>query len=59
MASTVASLRLIISCEEKDFAFDALHTMQKNKINSLPVIDDKRKIIGAINIHMLIDSGIN
>ena len=48
-----------ISCEEKDFAFDALHTMQKNKINSLPVIDDKRKIIGAINIHMLIDSGIN
>ena len=26
----------------------------KNKINSLPVLDDKRKIIGAINIHILI-----
>ena len=48
-----------ISCGEKDFALDVLHTMQKNKINSLPVLDGKRKIIGAINIHILIDSGIN
>ena len=48
-----------ISCKEKDFAFDVLNVMQKNKINSLPVLDDKRRIIGAINIHILIDSGIN
>ena len=48
-----------ISCREKDYAFDVLHIMQKNKINSLPVLDGKRKIIGAINIHILIDSGIN
>ena len=48
-----------ISCEEKDFAFDVLNIMRKNKINSLPVLDDKRRIDGAINIHILIDSGIN
>jgi len=48
-----------ISCKEKDFAFDVLNLMQKNKINSLPVLDVKGKIIGAINIHILIDSGIN
>ena len=48
-----------LSCNEDDYASDTLEVMKKNKINSLPVLDKKNKIIGAINMHILIDSGIN
>jgi arabinose-5-phosphate isomerase len=48
-----------LSCNEDDYASDTLDVMKKNKINSLPVLDKKNKIIGAINMHILIDSGIN
>ena len=48
-----------ISCKENDFALDVLNIMKEKKINSLPVLDDKKKIVGAINMHILIDSGIS
>jgi len=48
-----------LSCNEDDYASDTLDVMKNNKINSLPVLDKKNKIIGAINMHILIDSGIN
>ena len=48
-----------LSCNEDDYASDTLEVMKKNKINSLPVLDKKNKIIGAINMHILIHSGIN
>ena len=48
-----------LSCNEDDYASDTLDIMKNNKINSLPVLDKKNKIIGAINMHILIDSGIN
>ena len=47
-----------ISCKENDYATDILNFMNRNKINSLPVLDNKNKIMGAINMHMLIESGI-
>ncbi len=47
------------SCKENDFAINILNVMRKNKINSMPVLNTKNKIIGVINIHLLIDSGIN
>ena len=28
----------------------------KNKINSMPVLDKNKKIIGAINMHILVNS---
>ena len=48
-----------LSCNEDDYASDTLEVMKKNKINSLPVLDKKNKIIGAINMHILIHSGIS
>ena len=48
-----------ISCEENDYALDILNIMKEKKINSLPVLDSKEKAIGAINMHILMDSGIS
>ncbi len=46
-------------CNEEDYASEVLNIMKKNKINSLPVLDQKNKIVGAISMHILIDTGIN
>ena len=48
-----------ISCKESDYAFDVLEIMNKKKINSLPVLNNKEQIVGAINMHILIDSGVS
>ena len=48
-----------LSCNENDYALDTLNMMNNKKINSLPVLDSKNKIIGAINMHNLIDAGIS
>ena len=45
-------------CEENDYATDILTKMKKNKINSLPVLNKKKEVIGAINMHILVNSGI-
>tara|TARA_B100000575_G_scaffold289107_1_gene290316 strand:+ start:70 stop:1047 length:978 start_codon:yes stop_codon:yes gene_type:complete len=45
-------------CEQDDYATDTLVKMKKNKINSLPVLDKKKKVVGAINMHILVNSGI-
>ena len=45
-------------CFKNDYATDALAKMKKNKINSMPVLDKNKKIIGAINMHILVNSGI-
>lgn len=46
-------------CYQEDYATEVLNIMKKNKVNSLPVLDSKNKIIGAVNMHILINSGIN
>ena len=48
-----------LSCNGNNYASDILDIMKKNKINSMPVLDNKNKIIGAISMHILIESGIN
>ena len=45
-------------CFKNDYATDALAKMKKNKINSMPVLDKNKKIIGAINMQILVNSGI-
>ena len=45
-------------CLKNDYATDTLAKMKKNKINSLPVLDKNKKIIGAINMQILVNSGI-
>ena len=48
-----------LTCNEEDYAADVLDLMDNNKINSLPVLDIKNKIIGVINMHILIETGIS
>jgi len=48
-----------LTCNEEDYAADVLDLMNNNKINSLPVLDIKNKIIGVINMHILIETGIS
>ena len=48
-----------LTCSASDYATDILNLMNKNKINSLPVLDTKNKIIGVVNMHILIEAGIN
>lgn len=45
-------------CLKNDYATDTLAKMKKNKINSMPVLDKNKKIIGAINMQILVNSGI-
>ena len=47
-----------LTCYSEDYAADILDLMNNNKINSLPVLDIKNKIIGVINMHILIEIGI-
>ena len=58
--TTIAKImtKKFLSCNEEDYASEVLNIMKKNKINSLPVLDKKNKIVGAINMHILIDTGI-
>lgn len=39
-------------------AAEAVHTLEENKITSLLVADDKRRLVGALNIHDLFRAGI-
>ena len=48
-----------LTCSAEDYAADVLDLMNHNKINSLPVLDIKNKIIGVINMHILMETGIN
>ena len=48
-----------LACVAGDYATDILNVMNKNKINSLPVLDEKNKIIGVVNMHILIEAGIS
>jgi len=48
-----------LSCSENNYALETFNMMNNKKINSLPVLDNKNKIIGAINMHNLIDAGVS
>ncbi|NNC77452.1 MAG: KpsF/GutQ family sugar-phosphate isomerase [Woeseiaceae bacterium] len=39
-------------------AAEAVHTLEENKITSLLVADDERRLVGALNIHDLFRAGI-
>ena len=39
-------------------ASDALSFMEQNKIQLLPVVDEKENVIGVIHIHNLVEAGI-
>jgi arabinose-5-phosphate isomerase len=39
-------------------AAEALTEMQQNKINAMLVVDDKNRLIGALNMHDLLRAGV-
>ena len=42
----------------KHLASDVLKIMKSRKISGLPVIDDEKKLVGAINFHHLLGIGL-
>jgi arabinose-5-phosphate isomerase len=44
--------------KENILASNALKYMENNKIQLLPVIDDKENVVGVIHIHQLVEAGI-
>ena len=39
-------------------AAQAVHLMQQHAINSLPVVDDSTRLVGALNMHDLLRAGV-
>jgi arabinose-5-phosphate isomerase len=39
-------------------AAEAVHLLEQFKINGLLVVDDSRRVIGALNIHDLLRAGV-
>jgi arabinose-5-phosphate isomerase len=39
-------------------AAEAVHLLEQHKINGLLVVNDARKVIGALNIHDLLRAGV-
>jgi arabinose-5-phosphate isomerase len=39
-------------------AVQALQTMESHRINALPVVDDKLRLVGALNMHDLLRAGV-
>ncbi|HFD11679.1 MAG TPA: KpsF/GutQ family sugar-phosphate isomerase [Crenotrichaceae bacterium] len=59
--STPVSDVMIPNClviEPQALAAEAVHIMEKHKINALLVVDEQLKLIGALNMHDLIRSGV-
>ena len=46
------------TARESMLAVEALHMMEENRINALPVIDDTGRLIGALNMHDLLRAGV-
>jgi len=46
------------STKPETLAAEVLAMMQKFKINSLPVVDDENKLVGAMNMHDLLRAGV-
>ena len=47
------------SVTDDTLAVEALQLMQQKKVNALPVFDRARQLIGAINMHDLIQAGLS
>jgi len=46
------------TCKASQLAAEIVKIMQDKKINSLPVVDDNHHLVGALNMHDLLRSGV-
>jgi len=44
--------------QPQQLATKTLQQMQANRISAIPVVDDNNKVIGALNMHDLLNAGI-
>ncbi|MEZ5498547.1 MAG: KpsF/GutQ family sugar-phosphate isomerase [Steroidobacteraceae bacterium] len=42
----------------RELAAAAVHLMETHKITALPVVDDDRRVVGALNVHDLLRAGV-
>ena len=42
----------------RELAAEAVHLMEKHRINGLPVVDDDGRVVGALNVHDLLRAGV-
>lgn len=50
--------RNCITVSAHQLAAEALQLMDSKRINALPVVDDQQKLIGALNMHDLLQAGV-
>jgi arabinose-5-phosphate isomerase len=46
------------SIGERELAAEAVHLMETHRITSLPVVNDAGVLVGALNVHDLLRSGV-
>ena len=46
------------TAQANQLAAEILKLMQQERINSLPVVNEKNEIIGALNMHDLLKAGV-
>jgi arabinose-5-phosphate isomerase len=42
----------------RELAAEAVHLMETHRITALPVVDDDGRLVGALNVHDLLRSGV-
>ena len=50
--------RNCVTVAPETLAAQAVHVMQERAINSLPVVDDSMRLVGALNMHDLLRAGV-
>lgn len=43
---------------QDNLAIEAVELMEKHKITSIPVLDNKGELVGAVNMRILLQSGV-
>jgi arabinose-5-phosphate isomerase len=54
---TKMSAVMTVNCkvaQSRMLAAEAVHLMETHRITSLPVVDDERRLVGALNVHDLL-----
>ena len=50
--------RNCVTVAPETLAAEAVHLMQQHAINSLPVVDDTMRLVGALNMHDMLRAGV-
>jgi arabinose-5-phosphate isomerase len=53
-----AMIKIFTTIHQDNLAIEAVELMEKNKITSIPVVDNKGELVGAINMRILLQSGV-